>query len=269
MTRVDSFQSNSKMDLLDQNVIFEIVRRLSPEDVLAFRYAFSKFFRMDVFGRLMELHYPDSVLTGDPERQYIAITRKFRTYYLVDMHQWDGVQMFGEVRQLSAPTQELRTHVGLWQEASYGAYPYDHRVGAMIPERKLTVKMEGDEVFYVKGLAIPPGTKMWFGYANTAWGYELVLYPTRRQLAKGVAEWKDDYLWELVDQFEGREIGDADDKVLTMHEFNEFVKAKVGLSLFPFTEEVITEYIMKRNEFPTHELKDFNQLHWVFFEMTF
>ena len=265
------------MERLDRNVMFQIMIRVSPRDVLALRRVIPRFFRMNVFKQLMEIHYPDSVLTDDPKAQYIAITCKFRTYYVIcGLQNSNDLSMIGNPRQLCAPNQELRTHIGTWEEARYGVYEYSIQRFEMLPKDRL-VETKGDPVFYVKGLPITSGAEMWIAFQEDHWGYELVLYNSKEKIAEYISKNCEDYLDALVDHFRDdlRGLGESALKGMKLLEvaklpaFSEYLSAAgyVHPELIPFTEESIFKFVMQHDHFQPEEDVDHNN--WIFFKRTF
>lgn len=73
---------------LDKLVISKILLNMKPQDVLSTCRVDKKYARVcndsQIFQLLMEAHYPDSILTNDPHRQYVALTSGVETTYFIE-----------------------------------------------------------------------------------------------------------------------------------------------------------------------------------------
>lgn len=88
---------------LDKLVISKILLKMKPRDVLSTCRVDKKYALVcndpQIFHLLIEAHYPDSVLTNNPHRQYVALTSGVETTYFVDyknagsIEQTDPVQV--------------------------------------------------------------------------------------------------------------------------------------------------------------------------------
>jgi len=254
------------MDRLLRDVISEIMVRLLPKDVLSLRYTCVRLYKMDHFKRLLEAHYPNSLPTSNPMKQYIAITLGVRTYYKIP----DALEC-EQASEVGSPVRISRSFRSILSEEKY-AYSY-HECYKEIPESMFIDTVQSDDlVFSLPGVAIPEGASIWFAQMTDHWGYEIVVKNTKEELAEYVSLNCRDYLDDIVESFKGDAQDEQYDRFSSLEisavpEFDEWLlegENKKYHELVPFTEENIFKFVMKYDNFQPFDGDEHNN--WIFYK---
>lgn len=247
------------MDELNRDVISEIMVRLQPKDVLNLIWTSASFYHMDHFARLMRCHYPDCVPTNNPRKQYLAITLGFRTYYKIY-----GLQ---QTNVISDPIQITIPFRCLEKVNPNSFHPQECHL-TISKKYQIEHYTMNDTLFYMKGLPIPNGTDMWFGFLeDQSWGYEIVVMQTRIQLAEYISKNHEAYLQDLIWTFKGHNYETlTDSQICELPAFNRFLKEN-NVELTPFTEENIFKFVMSHSYFLPNMDSEIDN--WIFFTKTF
>jgi len=183
--------TNEVIDKFDTVALTAILSKQQPKDTLNFCNTNSNIRRLchtyNIGKYLLELHYPDAVLTNDPYKQFEAITHGVETHYRIEtkVNYKINFPYFGNlsIKPLkfvkSVPPQQIPG----WSSENMHKLAKDHYNRGTItkdviddgkPEQYKTRIViindgtgNGNDIkmtFNVLGLAIPSGTKLWVSF---------------------------------------------------------------------------------------------------------
>jgi hypothetical protein len=217
------------MNTIPSDLIPMILLRSQPVDVVKLRQASSRVFRTNHFVTLMQAHYPHAVLTSDPKKQYLALTRGFVTYYKIENgFQANRIAEIGSIVRMSCSYRGI-------PKSSYD-YPYVESSETIPLEMSIDLASDEDLPFQLAGLVVPLGTIMWFAISTEWSSYEVVVKKTREELAVYISDQRLDFLTTLVQMFMDDTGGEAfddtpDEKVAESYEFNSTLEILLKVSI--------------------------------------
>jgi hypothetical protein len=221
------------LNRLHRDVLEKIFVISSPKDILSLCQTNEKFAETcrnpEVFIRLLDRFYPNTVYTEDPRKQFIAIAEGLKTFYrmevdgdseVVIMSEGDGVSKFNflglellhkpsRIEDIEGWSVENMSEVSRrnWEKGKRDDFyllsglPEEYEPGLDL------YKSDNDDEakflnFYVDGLEIPKGETL-FILMDTGMeaAFQVQVFKTREQIADYYVTFYDSYLGSLLELF--------------------------------------------------------------------